>query len=330
MKAAYIAAILLFPSFAFADYVAFQNFLPAGTNPSSSATMFGMVNFLTGGNSVIMDYEATSTVTQFDRVTLPFCRSGGANGGRIDLEIRTSSTSTGPIIASSTLAVDSGNVWSSCGFTPLNATTSTFVLNNNIQWVSGVHIYFRFRAIGTTGSYYFTFNDTDSVLNYGTVACTSAGVCAPFIVSPNINSMTIRGQALGSVPVNQNYGASSTPVICDTFDIGCYISTSIAFLFSPSEFLVSEFENITFASSSPFSYLYDLSGYVDTLRNSTGTPILLEVAAFGATTTILDTAAIGNFQGVSTAKNIFGWVIWIVALFVAYAEVYKFFFKDQV
>jgi hypothetical protein len=276
-----------------------------------------------------VEYVATNTVTQLDRITLPFCKNSGSYGGEIYLEVRTTSSTTGQIIASSTLSANSGNIWNGCGSGGfLNATSSTWVLNENIQWVKDVHIFFNFRPVGISGNYLFTFNDYDDVNNYYTVFC-SGGTCqnASFGTTFHIDSLTLKGEGLGIAP--SSYSTSSSPVSCSTFDIGCYISTSFSFLLVPSSYTVDNLANITFSSSTPFNYLYDLSSYIDYLKNSSGTPLKIEMNVFGATTTILDTSTIDQFEGVDTAKNMLTWIIWILVLFVSYAEIYTFFFKKD-
>lgn len=69
----------------------------------------------------------------------------------------------------------------------------------------------------------------------------------------------------------------STPVvyaICDTFDIGCYISNSGRFLFIPSSDSISQFSSLTLASSAPFSYVYDMGNLFDELFNTSTTTTL--------------------------------------------------------
>jgi hypothetical protein len=253
-----IAGAFAFPHFAFADYVAFQNLLPIPTVSSTHEAHYGF----SSGSSMSMEYVATSTVTQFDRVTLPFCKQSGTFGGEVYLEVRTTSSTTGPIIASSTLAMNSGNVWTGCGSgSNLNATTSTWVLNQNVQWISDVHIFFNFRPVGVSGTYNFTFNDYDDVQNYYTVFCTiSTGLCsnASFGTTYHIDSLTIKGQALGTAP--QIYATSTSAVACSTFDVGCYIATAFEFLFYPSIPLSDQLSELssTTASVIPFGYVYSI------------------------------------------------------------------------
>jgi len=233
----FFAIVLLSPFSAFADYVAFQNTYgnPApldGTN----VTMLGG----SAGNRFDFSYLATTTVTLFDRIDFALCRLGGTSAGSLNLEVRYNSTSSA-ILASSTV-VSAGNVISdgTCanGLTN-NATTTTFVLNNRLQWVSGVTVYFTVTLSGTAGTYYFTgvnkatysgnTNYTwyiDNVEMYPTGLSKSYGFIA-------------KGYGGGSSPANQGRGliysgTSTTGVVfveCTTWEFDCYIINALSWAF---------------------------------------------------------------------------------------------------
>jgi len=283
-------------SYASADYEVFDvNPIPA--NVAMPSALYGMGGFSSGLKWTV-EYVADATVTQFDRLTLPFCRSGGANGGVIDLEIR-SSTTTGPIVASSSLTVNSGNVWNTgCGVSIVNGTTSTWVLNQNVQWVSGVTFYFIFYARGTTGTYYFS--DYKTAGNNGISYETGSVPASP----ARWDSM--KGYALGIAPVT--YNASSSNVVCDTFDIGCYISQGLAWAFYPDPADIEQFQNLSLASSSPFGYIYDM----DDALQSFMTGLNATTSSFKITldmTTLKNTAHV--FDGVSTSSITVFDICWV-------------------
>jgi len=61
---------------------------------------------------------------------------------------------------------------------------------------------------------------------------------------------------------------------CDTFDFGCYIINGLAYVFVPSSDSVSQFRNLSLASSSPFSYAYDMGNVYTQLFNYSTTSVL--------------------------------------------------------
>jgi len=298
-----IVAFLVIPGIALADYEVFDlNPVPAN-QPIANVNEWQMVGMPSGGLPTFVEYITDATVTQFDRVTLPLCRAGGANGGAIWLEVRSTATS-GPIVASSTLTVNSGNVWSTgCTSSIINATTSTFVLNQNVQWLEGGTFYFVFRAVGTTGNFYLSFDvdDGDNGKFLG------AGASPPTWLG-DFYWTSMQGLALGIPPVA--YNASSSNVVCDTFDFGCYIGQAFSFLFIPSTETVKALTQISFASSSPFGEVIAIKEIWNEWSSATNTPesgITVDLTPFfgaviaGSTTmTVLSASDTEAFLGATT------------------------------
>jgi len=255
------------PTVASADYSVFSiNEIPANTSiasPNYAMTGVGV------GSTAVFEYTADATVTQFDRLTLPFCRYGGTNTGTIYLEVR-SSTTTGPIVASSTLAVNSGNIWSTgCNSTYINATTSTFVLNQNVQWLSGVKMYFIFRPVSTDASFMYSFRATigyDTSLNgiYGELPSNFPML---YVGAYRLYTSAV-GYALGIPPVV--YNASSSNISCSTFDVGCYITQGLSLLFYPADWTFDDLNELQeqLASTTPFGYGYELVDAINTALNT--------------------------------------------------------------
>lgn len=304
------AILLAIPVAVSADYEAFDiNNIPNDIPLSSTA-----YQMLGQGNTDRWDvqYIANSKVTQFDRLTMPFCRYLGANGGVIDLEIRTTSTSS-PIVASSTLTVNSGNVWSvGCGTSIINATTSTWVLNNNVQWEIGSNIWFSFYARGTSGTFYHSFElaTGDNGITYGS---------GQFLGPPNYaqtyhHSMT--GYALGIPPVV--YNASSSNVICTTFDVGCYINNAFSFLFIPDQSAISQYTDLSLASSSPFSYAYDAKAIINTFFTATPTTTDITINFVGTPLTLFSTSMINNWTYLALFNTLISAFLYLLTLFAIY------------
>jgi len=317
------------PHFAFADYTAFQNKAPTNEALVAPYVMYGFSAGTAG-----FRYDATTTVTQFDRIDIPFCRSGGAEGGSVYLEVRTTAT-TGPIIASSTLAVNAGNVASTGCLGLVNATSSTFVLNQNVQWVNGVQIFFVFRLVGTTGTFYFS-----QIMNGGTDTgpYTWYQNGTPLYTGSDYINTYVIGRGLGTAPANQGqgviYNASGTPVVCTTLDVGCYISTSLSFLFVPSIPLSTQLGVLASTTSGvvPFGYVSDLYGKFETYANTATTTLTISVelspllnwlgASFPTTTvTVLSGAGLRTTMGPSMwafTQTLLAGLLWVGFAFYVY------------
>jgi len=216
-----LVSILGFPFSAFADYVSFQNRIPEGS-------VFGVSYDMIAPAETLIEFIATTTITQLDRIDVPLCKNTSFDIGTMDLEIRSSATS-GPVIASSTVSINSGNIYTNANcavYNPINGTTTTFVLNNKLQTLPGVTWWLRFRRVGASDNPYFSLNDT-----------TLAG--GNFKYYPTGSwwtswSVSMIGRSLGTLPSGGIvvYNASSTSVVCSTFDVGCYFSTGLSWAFT--------------------------------------------------------------------------------------------------
>jgi len=301
---------VFFQNTAYADYVAFQNKFPIP--PKIVGTDFPQYRMNgTGALGWTVSYTATNTITQFDRVDIPFCRFGGTETGEIQLEVR-SSTTTGPIIASSTLQVNDGNVsfGYGCGAgagQPINATTSTFVLNKNIQTLEGVSWYFRFRFVGTDSTIYFSLRDSTISENGGTyVVLDSTG--NPLLLSGLNYSSAIIGRALGTEPSTLNlYNASSTVVVCDTFDVGCYFSSALSWAFVLPDGAFDPFIQLKddLKDHAPWGYFTSAYSAINNL-SATGTPAFTLATSSPITTYV--------FNPIRTGINwllLLGGVFWL-------------------
>lgn len=184
-------------------------------------------------------------------------------------------------------------------------TRTTFVFNNPLQTVDGVSFDFKFtkRTNSTNNTYFIVTRGSDYLIS------TSSTTFIPGQNSSGASRFenpifTLR--ALGSPP--QTYSASSSEVFCGTFDIGCYISTGLTFLFIPSEETKTSIDNVIgriststlpkFASTTPFSYMYDIYGYITVLRNGSGTStnITFSVPLGGVERDIFSSSQLSNFS----------------------------------
>lgn len=115
---------------------------------------------------------------------------------------------------------------------------------------------------------------------------------------------------------------------CGGFNITDNLKCAAIFLFYPSPSVVGNFSNLTFASSSPFSYLYELNDYLVILRNGTGTTTILTIEAFGTSTEVFNNTKIDQYLPPGTANSIKTWltyIIWFLGLFVAISDILAFF-----
>jgi len=317
-----VGASLLVPAFAFADYTAFQNVSPPGQTLDSDYTMFG---FSAGGGTMGFRYDATSTVTNLGTVVVPLCRYLGADGGSVFLEVRTTA-STGPIVASSTLTNNSTNISTSgCTSSLLNATSSYFILNNRVQWVSGVQLYFIFRAVGTTGSFYLSLNGAGAS-DLGRYTWLVDGV--PKVEIGEYWNVFASGVSSGLPPYSPpDYNASTTAVICSTFDVGCYISTAVSFLFYPSIPLSEQVAELasTTRGVSPFGYVFDFYDTIYTASQTATTTLSVSVELSGimnwlggnfatTTVTVLSGAGLRSTMGTSMwnfSQTLLSALLWV-------------------
>jgi len=325
-------ASLSVPDFAFADYVAFQNKLPIPAPALTADPQYQMF-----GADWTIQYVATGTITQFDRFDIPLCRYNGTAGGTIELEIRSTASTTGPVIASSTLAVNDGNVsppsQGCVTIGTVNATTSTFVLNNTIQTVAGVTWWIRLRQVGLSGTVYNSMQNTVNFDNNGTVW--QDGGSAPYTYSGVTYAMAMTGRGLGTQPTSASvYATSSSPVVCTTFDVGCYISTAVAWAFYPSIPLSTQLGELASTTSGvvPFGYVADLYDKFATYANSATTtmsvgielsPLMNFMGATFATTsvTVLSGAGLRSTMGPamwSFTQNILAGLLWVGFAFYVY------------
>jgi len=301
---------------ALADYQVFQNAYPEGAQSVN--------DFMQGFTTSVFHfkYTGTSTVTLFDRVDLALCKNTSNNTGELWLEVRTTSTTTN-VIASSTLAINGGNVYTnaSCNGASTTLQYSTFVLNNNIQWVSGVDIWFTLKAVGTGDTIYWKGSNTYPDDIFGVYY--SSGSRYSIVPPPdNYYSMNMRGYALGTTPTNQNqgiYSTSTTAVVCASFDIGCYISNALAWAFYPTATVYLFNSSPSLASTTPFAYIFESIEIWDTVfsGSATGTQTLtVNFAPMGMSTTSLVAGTLAStVQGKSFFTTIRNWIevfLWFI------------------
>lgn len=240
-KIAYTSILLavFWPYSVFADYVAFQNFF---AYPNTAASPEYVQQGISGSALLDVLISATTTIVNLNTINVALCRSGGSTGGEIYLEVRAGATTSPIILASSTLAVTNDNVWSGSGCTsvtgPRTATTSTFSMNASLQLDFGdIWLMFRLVGVDPASTFYFSFVDegenpidSDSYTAY----INNIQFETP---SPDRN-MYISGTSGGTEPVIY---ASTTDVLCTTYDVGCYVAKGMAFIFEGANISATQY-----------------------------------------------------------------------------------------
>jgi len=266
-------------------YVAFDlNPIPVNCN-FSDCDMLGTSPRMT------IELIATSPGRSVRQIELPFCRSGGTSVGNITLEVRTTASTSPNVVASSTIAGSTVSSSALCNNLPaVNATTSIFQLNNALDYEVGTSLYFTLRFVGTSGTYLIS----------GVQAGTTGEAWAND--TPMGPGWSISGIGTGILP--QIYNASSSAVVCDTFDIGCYISTGFLFLFYPEDWTFDQLTELqdTLASSTPFGYGYELVDTINTaLNTATGSfAITADLSDFGTMFQNATSVPIVSSEGIIT------------------------------
>jgi len=137
----------------------------------------------------------------------------------------------------------------------------------------------------------------DNILGFSSADNSTAGLRPVLTVVWHLASVATPSNATNT-PLNAttslvsfSYVASSTTAYsntsCATFDVGCYFVNGMAYLFVPSSDSVSQFQNLNLASTSPFSYAYDMGNlYSELLNTSTSSTLSFSLPfIFAGTTT---------------------------------------------
>lgn len=128
---------------------------------------------------------------------------------------------------------------------------------------------------------------------------------------------------------NTYQSASTTLATCDSLDIGCYFGNALQFVFVPDPLTIRKFENLTLASSSPFSYAYDIPRLRDELLNTSTTTVLAWTLPFHtqasttATVSLISVAQLEAIPFLSTIRTILGWLLWVAFAELVYYQILR-------
>jgi len=125
-----------------------------------------------------------------------------------------------------------------------------------------------------------------------------------------------------------DYLATTTPLgECTSLDIGCYISNGLQYVFTPDPQVVAKFRSLTLASSSPFSYAYDMGVLREELFETSTTTQLSVVVPFpipsnaSATISLISKSQIEAIPFTDFIKLIITSLLWIMLASTMYYQI---------
>lgn len=201
----------------------------------------------------------------------------------------------------------SGSSINSGTSTTLNSRWYAVIPSNNASLMSGVN------SSSTLTSFLY---------NYGCPGC-----------APSIDWI----EALGVEDTPVTLSASSSARACGLTDIGGCIYNAGVSLFAPNQTSVDKFKTLTLASSSPFSYVYDLGNlYNDIFTQSTTTDITVTASNLrfvpGATSslTFISPAMISSVPYAGKIKSILTFLVWFLLAQTVYYRVLRMFANNSI
>lgn len=126
--------------------------------------------------------------------------------------------------------------------------------------------------------------------------------------------------------------SGTTPIIyesCETFDLSCYITNAFQYLFIPSSDSVTRFRSLTLASSTPFSYAYDVGNVYNELFNTSTTTVLGITVPFkyygnsSSTITLISASMIESVPYVGFIRTLISWLLWFMFAQLVYYQILK-------
>lgn len=261
-------------------------------------------------------YQSTTTLAGINVLSVDLCRYGAYSGGSLLVDVwRNGTTSPAVSIASSTILVSSLPTGGDCWVNGKKSTSTLIQLNKVFNASSNDFLYIKMSV------------DDGSATIAQSFFASASDLGSPSFLYQNVPYLSggkylNAGYKWGSgLPA---YSTSWADAVESARSESCsnLVTCALTWAFFPSGRTLEEFSSITLASSSPFSYLYQMNGYLDTLKNGSATSSKIIVPFMGTDITIFDTANICiMIPSCTTIKDVLGWLIWVLVLFVAYREV---------
>lgn len=303
-----LLSLFLLPLSVLASYEAYTYYGDGTDRPSATA-----------GGTVGIQYVATSTHYNINQVQIRAYGTGSGYVAFLNVYLRNLFTDQFTPIASSSVTVQT------------SFSTTTFTLDRSLQLAQGGAYMFEIvpdPALGTSTNRIFVSaspkvgsdpttlyiapygTTTGLTTTYGSYAGGSNYMSAPLILISSNN-------VAPNLPLDDIVNKTCESLL----DIFCQLSKAIAWAFYPSQSVISIVSNISFASSSPFSYFYDLSDYAQTLKNGSSSDPSLSVN-IGALSTSFSLSQIASSTGhANEVRSYIGYFVWFIALFGAIAQI---------
>lgn len=170
------------------------------------------------------------------------------------------------------------------------------------------------------------------------VFCNSQHLSGSHDNCDNIKTLNLTFDSVGSSTPFFGKNATSTvgvPATCNITDISGCIVNALSWAFIPSPTVLNQFSTLTLASSTPFSYLYEMRGYFITLETGSATSTRLTLPFMSGTLVLWDSnnmeSVIGSsfFKLLQIIKQLISYLIWFSVLFIVWREVYGIFAHDS-
>lgn len=176
----------------------------------------------------------------------------------------------------------------------------------------------------------FFFGSSGSLLQFGlyggTSSPTTSFLTGDSTFAPAMTLYTNNPQGLGTFNPTLGSDLGVMPD-CGISDISACITNAFSWAFVAPESSYQEVFSLTLASSTPFSYLYDLGGYFLTLRNGTASSTVINVPFMGHTLKLFDSGNIASVlpnsnwvNFVAYLKTILGYFIYFAVLWIIWRE----------
>jgi hypothetical protein len=295
-----LAFLFLIPSWASAS------FSPASYNWNGATTSENYTyGFSSGATEYGVVHIATTTLVSINSVSLNLCNYNNATGNFYMVVWYNGTTSPYTSVAtSSTLSasdlptcIPTGNTY--------YASTTAFVFGNTFNASSGDTLYFRI---------YPSITGEGSVMVQGTQYLTSDGIFAgDFYAGSQGAYPTIYNTSYYSFPftkINSGIPAYSTTWAdivesAKASDCSNLFTCALAWAFYPSATVWEQVGDLTLASSSPFSYIWDIGDLFNmSFANASTTSLVVTVPWFSPTGT--STVTIVDLRALAAATPLIG------------------------
>jgi len=283
------------------SYASAQNFVPASYQYPGSGDTDYPFGFVVGTELTIL-HTATTSLAGINAISIAGCVYLPTGGGNVYLEVWYNGTTT-PYsqVASSSLALS--NFYTCSGGIPISDASSsvTFLLNTPVNATAGDSLYFKFRLASGATSIYWAYENKNPASAF--IGFLNGNV--PYVYTGKFISAFMKLES-GLFPYSTSWADLVNASLGNTCD-GIF-ECAFAWAFAPSPESLAQFQNLSFASSSPFGYIYDL----DTAYQSFMTGLNATTTNFKITldmTTLKNTSSV--FNGVSTSSITVFDVCWV-------------------